>query len=367
MTDEGGSPLISVVIPVFNGARTLPRCFASLQASTFTDWEGILVDDGCTDASPDIARAAGFRVVATDRPHCGPAVARNVGARTARGDILLFLDADVAVQPDSLARVAEVFRSDPGLAACFGSYDEAPADEGFLSQYKNLFHHYVHQSAREEASTFWSGCGAVRRDIFLALGGFDPSYTRPTIEDIELGYRLRRAGYRIRLEKRLQVKHMKRWTVRSLIQSDVLDRGILWTRLILATRTLPNDLNVQTGSRLSVAALYLLIFCLLLGFWWWPLWLAAVALAFLIAALNWPLYRFFARKRGWWFALRAWPWHWLYLWYSGLSFLIGLGQHLLSRRQATVASLSPFFPGEGVGTTGAGGSEAVIQPSKEVL
>jgi len=73
------------------------------------------------------------------------------------------LDADVTLQPDGAARVLKAFDQSPSLAALFGSYDDSPRASNFLSQYKNLFHHYVHQNAHERAFTFWSGCGAIRR------------------------------------------------------------------------------------------------------------------------------------------------------------------------------------------------------------
>ena len=83
------------------------------------------------------------------------------GSRT--GQYLVFIDADVCVHQDTLVRFAERFTADPMLDAVMGSYDDAPAASNFLSQYKNLFHHYVHQTGDGEIRTFWSGCGAIRR------------------------------------------------------------------------------------------------------------------------------------------------------------------------------------------------------------
>ena len=112
----------------------------------------------------------------------GPAKARNIGAKAATGNIILFIDADVELHPTTVLRVIAVFQDRPEVAAIIGSYDDAPGATNFLSQYKNLFHHYTHQAAKEEASTFWGACGAIRRDVFLSLEGFDESYRRPCIE-----------------------------------------------------------------------------------------------------------------------------------------------------------------------------------------
>src|SRR5262249_6094254 len=159
--------------------------------------------------------------------------------------ILLFLDGDVLAPLDVIGHVRALFRGDPALDALFGSYDDAPEEGDFLSQYKNLLHHYVHQNGRARAFTFWAGCGAVRRDVFLALGGFDEKYTRPSIEDIELGWRLNRAGHKVALCKDLQVKHLKRWRLSSLLQSDIMDRAIPWAQMIVRTGTMPDDLNLK--------------------------------------------------------------------------------------------------------------------------
>jgi hypothetical protein len=155
--------------------------------------------------------------------------------------------------------VAASFENEPELVALIGSYDDSPACPDFLSQYRNLMHHFVHQSSRQQASTFWSGCGAIRPELFLQHCGFDESYGRPAIEDIELGYRLQQAGCRIVLDRGIQVKHLKRWTLFDLVKTDVLDRGIPWTELILRDRRMPNDLNLQISQRISVALVFLLI------------------------------------------------------------------------------------------------------------
>jgi GT2 family glycosyltransferase len=169
----------------------------------------------------------------------------------------LFVDADVAVHSDTLANVANTFARQPWIAATFGCYDDSPAATQFVSQYKNLFHHFVHQHGQEEGSTFWSACGAIRRDIFRTIGGFDEDY--PTIEDIELGYRLRAAGHSIVLDRAIQVTHLKRWTLRGMIESDLFDRGIPWTRLMLQERHVLNDLNLRTSQRVSALLACLMV------------------------------------------------------------------------------------------------------------
>ncbi len=172
---------ISIVIPVRNGGPAFAQCLDALsraraECADLAETELIVADDGSTpsDGSVELARRHGARVLSTPAPgRHGPAAARNLGAHAATGDVAFFVDADVALHSDALRRAAEAFGSDPTLEACFGSYDDAPAAPNFLSQYKNLFHHYVHQHAHSQASTFWTGCGAIRLGTFQALGGFD--------------------------------------------------------------------------------------------------------------------------------------------------------------------------------------------------
>ena len=337
-------PTISVIIPVYNGGKDFHDCLASLAQSAPAADEVMVVSDGDTDGSWRLAESFGARVLRLPATG-GPGRARNHGARAASGDILFFIDSDVAVPPDAVGQVAAIFRDDPGLAAVLGSYDDAPGAANFLSQYKNLLHHYVHQTASEEASTFWGACGAIRREIFLALDGFDETYRHPSIEDVELGYRLRRAGHRTRLCKSLQVKHLKRWGALSLLKSDILHRALPWTELILSHRPILNDLNLRVSSRISAVLTYGLAGSMI-GAWWsgWSLAVAG-ALAFLLVVLNLPLYRFFYRKRGLKFMLQAIPWHWFYYFYSALAFVIGaaffLSRRCLHRRSRLRKVISP--------------------------
>ena len=341
-TPNAPLPLISVIVPVFNGGRDFVRCLAALRACSPTPpWELIVVDDGSTDDSVERAREAGARVLISAQSPRGPAAARNRGAAVARGELLFFLDADVLVRPDIIAGVAAIFRDNPAVDALFGSYDDRPGAANFLSQYKNLLHHYIHQTSHPEATSFWSGCGAVRRASFQRLGGFDETYVRPCIEDIELGYRLIGAGHRVLLRRDLQVTHLKRWTPLGLLRTDIRDRALPWTRLLLRSGHVPADLNLRPASRLSIACVYLLALSLL-GTLLHPAALVAIpALLLALLALNAPLYAFFLRARGPRFTLAVLPWHWAYYAYSGACFAIGTLLHLSERAARRVAVRAP--------------------------
>src|SRR4051812_13570821 len=252
-------PSLSVVIPVQNGGRDFEHCLRRLRASLQAEDELIVIDDGSTDGSAALAESFGA-VVLRNATAQGPASARNAGAKAASAPLIFFLDADVAVHPETLGRVVARFASDPGLAALFGSYDDQPTSPGLVSQFRNLLHHYVHQQGSfvaeaRPARTFWTGCGAIRRQVFLEFGGFDPRlYRRPAIEDIELGYRLTRAGCRIALCRDIRATHMKRWTLRSMVRTDIFRRGVPWMLLMKRSRVAETDLNVRHGQKVCVVA-----------------------------------------------------------------------------------------------------------------
>lgn len=319
-------PYFSIIIPVYNGLPHLTRCLEAIRRSRFQDWELIVIDDGSTDGSGWVAERLGARVLVS-RGRNGPAAARNLGASQATGQFLFFTDADCECHETTLGDAAAILQTQPHLDALIGSYDDAPAHLGFVSQYKNLLHHFTHQTSQSEAQTFWTGCGAIRRDTFLSLGGFDVArYPRPAIEDIELGYRLNAAGGTTHLAKHVQVKHLKQWTFLSLLRSDIFERAIPWTHLLREKKTLPRDLNLQMGARLSAAAV--LLFLLQLSYSFYPLrrpafrqLLSLFPLPLLLVILNYRFYRFLWHKRGVRFLLCAIPLHWFYYVYSSLVFV----------------------------------------------
>jgi len=328
--NEAAAPMISVIIPFHNAERYLARCLQAITSSPYHPFELILVDDGSTDSSASIARRYPGHILSFPSPH-GPAYARNRGAARARGEILFFTDSDVICAAGTLQEIGRLFLEHPDLDAVIGSYDDDPPAANFISRYKNLTHHYVHQRASTEASTFWTGCGAIRRAAFVELHGFDESYRRASIEDIELGYRLRAAGRRIVLRKDLVVKHAKAWTLRSLLRSDFWDRAIPWTVLQLSSGRILNDLNVSRAQRTASLFACMAAAVTLLAFWDLR-WLALSGSA--LAAVVWmnrDLYRFYLRKGKSWFALRAVAMHLVYYLYSLAGFAIGSCLYLSSR------------------------------------
>lgn len=316
---------VAIVMPAYNAAghlvQSLPAALAAADGRPV-----IVVDAGSTDNTVDVARQHDVQVIQLPK-RAGPAEARNIGVDNTDATVVMFIDADCVCHDDSVSRVARAFSGDPDLVALTGSYDDDPPERNFASSYMNLRHHFTHQGAAREGSTFWAGCGAVRRDAFLRVGGFDTEmFPRPMIEDIELGLRLREAGSTW-LDPELQVTHLKRWTLASVIHTDIFCRAIPWTRLIRSTGRMPNDLNLRISQR--VAALFAPLALLAIvtsplvirlpNPVWTILGAAAVLGAFL---LNLDMVRFFARRRGIVFCLGGWLFHLLHLSYSAATFVL---------------------------------------------
>jgi glycosyltransferase involved in cell wall biosynthesis len=310
---------ISVVMPVFDGRRHLERSLPPLLAGgKGSVLEVIVVDDGSGDGSGEYARASGARVIPSGGTRLGPGRARNVGVAEASGEVLLFVDADVVLHEDALERIAEAFEEQE-TTAVYGSYDASPPHRGFGSQYMNLRHHFVHQQPTRDSTTFWAGIGAVRREAFLAVGGFDSeAYPRPSIEDIELGMRLRSAGGRIRRMPEIRGTHLKEWSLREVVRVDIFRRAWPWSRLMLRHPGVFVELNVNSGERvkalLAAAFLASLLAVLLPGV---PFWIPAVLLLGAWWA-NRRLIGLFAHRNGLVFALAGLLFHQLYYVYSSV-------------------------------------------------
>jgi GT2 family glycosyltransferase len=227
---------LRVVIPATDQPTTVDRVVLAIEQAASPPEEVIVVDEPA---------------------HLVSSAARNRGARRAHGDILVFVDADVEVHADAFTRIRAAFDDDPQLTAVFGAYDDEPAGASLVSDFRNLLHHHVHHQGAGSATTFWTGLGAVRREAFHNTGGFDE--TLAWIRDIEFGMRLSRNGGVIVLDPSIQGKHLKRWTLTSMLETDLFRRGVPWLRLILERRADSAALNLSWRHRIGAGASVVLV------------------------------------------------------------------------------------------------------------
>lgn len=317
-----------MIVPFHRGLPALERVIAAVAGSSSVA-EIIIVANGHDEDLTALLQLPRVQLLSLAGA-CGPAVARNSGAKLAAAAVLVFIDADVVPHATAIPRMLDHLRDD-ALAAVFGAYDHAPDDKGFFSQYRNLAHAFVHERARPEAKTFWAGLGAVHASAFASVGGFDERFVRPSIEDIDLGYRLSAAGYCLRLDVSIRGTHLKRWTLRSGIVTDVRDRGVPWAQAMLKYGALANDLNVSWSGRAAVALAYALAGAAMLAFAEPDaVWVALAALAAFIAVQG-PLLRSFFAMRGLRFALGVVAGQWVHHLCNGVSLLVGVTLWMLQR------------------------------------
>jgi glycosyltransferase involved in cell wall biosynthesis len=319
-------PEISIIVPVYNGAGTLRACLEALLSAPGPARELIVVDDGSRDDSAAIAASLGVRTIRHPR-NLGCDVARNSGTSNTQAPILVFVDADVVIEPSALQRIATFMADNPNYSAVFGSYDGEPSDRGFVSQYRNLLHYFTHQNGKCEAETFWTGLGAVRRSVFHSVGGF--RFGCRSIGDIALGLDLSDAGFRIRLDHGLLGKHLKAWTLRTMVATDVFLRALPWSEIILARGGFTNDLNTSATNRLAVAFANITVACAAVAVLV-PAFAALAGLSFFAMLLaNTHVFKQFWKERGLFFTLGVVPLHFVHQLCSGVGFALGLKRHYL--------------------------------------
>jgi GT2 family glycosyltransferase len=301
--------MLSAIIPATDQPTTLDRAVAAVKRA----------------ASPP------EQVIVVDRPtDLVSSAARNLGASRAHGDILVFVDADVEVHADAFVRIRAAF-DDPELTAVFGAYDDEPAGGSVVSDFRNLLHHHVHHQSMGRATTFWTGLGAVRRDAFLSAGGFDE--TGAWIRDIEFGMRLSRNGAMIVLDPTIQAKHLKRWTLTSMLETDLIRRGVPWLRLILEGRADSAALNLSWRHRVGAAASVVLVAALARR----KLRFAATALA-VLPFVDREFYALLLRRGGPKMLVAGVPLHVLHRLTAVAAVPVALAGHILDRRRRRQAA-----------------------------
>jgi len=329
----GLRPRVSVVMPVYNAESTLAECLTRLCASTFGEFEIVLVDDSSTDGTRAIATNFPVRIVESGG-RLGPAAARNIGAREAQGDLVFFIDSDVMVRPDTLARLVERFEQGDvdglvGVQAAAMRYRDLP------SQYKNIWMRWTYVRQTGDVPLFYTTAAAIRRDAFLYAGGFDEGYANPSLEDTDFGQKLARLGIRVRVDPALEVEHVKRYSLGGLLRTDYL-RAVALTRMKLRAPSdlAKNNTSVPGSYMLSVPLAGLGLAALLVGAVLGSAALLAVGLGALVGTVlcNREFLSALRETDGLVRTLRAVPILWLELLVVGAGTAVGMLTYVFGRR-----------------------------------
>jgi GT2 family glycosyltransferase len=323
------TPKLSVVVPVCDAASTLGRALEAILASELPrdSFELIVVDDVSSDGSDIVASRYADTVVRLTGRRSGPAYVRNRGAELASGDLVAFVDADVQVRPDTLPILLTHLRDCPHVDAVSASFDDNPAALNFVSQYWNLLLHFSEERHAGRVAHFSSGCGVVRRSVFVSVGMFDEwLFGLGGMSGLEMGHRLMSAGHNVLLSREALVTSLKRWSPRSVI-AEVWQRSSLLTRslgyqptrarvpseiVFALSRTLTAVLAVIGAVALSASFAYE-VNRPLEGF---------IAIG-LILLVNFPVHRFYTKHRGLTFAILAVPFHLIVQGVCGMGLCVG--------------------------------------------
>jgi len=290
---------ISAIIPTHNGAATLAQCLGAIRSSSLAPHEIIVVDDASSDNSSVIATQFNCRVIRLSE-NIGAARAKNVGAQNAAGEILFFTDDDVVVAPDALERIAADFE-EASVAGVVGIFTLTIPFGDFPSNYKNLWMRFTYERVpREQIGLFYTSVAAIRRDIFLKLGGFDENYRGASIaEDTEFGQRVWGAGHNIILDPNVRVTHHKYYTLAEVFKTDFLRPRAL-TLMQLRKLGQPFFTSVPGFYQLAVPTIFLALASLVLGLviGHWSLGFGSLLLLFAFYVLFSPWLAYLARERG---------------------------------------------------------------------
>ncbi|MDO8735756.1 MAG: glycosyltransferase family 2 protein, partial [Thermoleophilia bacterium] len=239
-----GHPEVSVIIPLYNGADTIPVVLEALYKSTDLDFEVVIINDCSTDNSLDVLKGLSkkypFRLI--DFPeNRGVSKARNAGAAAARGEIILFIDADCIVLPDTIERAVKALRK--GDSICVGgAYTREAWDKDFFSNFQSLYINYV-ETKVEHPDYIATHCMAIWKKTYDEFGGFKEDYFighAASVEDVELSHRLIDAGYQLSRPSDIQVQHMFRFGLKKSV-TNAVKKSKYWTMYSLHNRDITKD------------------------------------------------------------------------------------------------------------------------------
>lgn len=321
-------PLTTVIVPNYNHARSLGPCIDAVRRQTYPNLELLVVDDHSTDDSVAVALAHGATVLHTPA-NGGPAVARNLGAANARGEILFFVDSDGALADDAVATAVALLLADPGLGAVCGIEDAQPLSaDSLVEEYRTLQHHYWSISSQGEVSFLFSAMFAIRAEVFAEIGFFDPGLRQT--EEVDYGYRLAQR-YRLRITSLIhgRLDHDEKLSV---LLPKLFHRGRLRVPVYVRQRKFAKGYETPSrafGSLAAVAGVAALALAPLS----WPAALAVAGALFTFSQCSdLRMFRYVYDHRGWWFTCYFAVVHLVVKVVIGASALAGVAQWLLSPR-----------------------------------
>ncbi len=230
---RSGAPVLSVLVPAYNGARTIEQCLRSIRQSAFREYELVVIDDGSTDATARLAEPLADAVI-RQKERLGLGESHQRGFSLARGAIIVNIDQDVLVRPETLGLISDYLARHTDVCAVCGMLAEEHPNKNFASQYKNLYMHYRFSRLPAEVTFLYGSIFALRREAVATLR-FDWRFGVAFTDDTYMGQQLVSGGRKIAFLPSLEVVHLKRYTVASLLRNDFKIPSV-WARLFITFR-----------------------------------------------------------------------------------------------------------------------------------
>jgi len=315
---------ISIIIPYHQEKRHLSSCLDSIQTSNYKDFEVIIIDDASSEKL-NIDKTYPFPLqIIHNKRNRGGGYTRNQGVKKAQGELLLFIDADIIIYKETLSLIKKSFSENPDLSALIGSYTQHTPYEEKITNFKNLFHYYHHQKANSQAATFWTGCGAIKKEIFLQIGEFSENPRITPIEDIDLGYRLHKKNFKILLQKNIFVTHLKQYSFLNFIKNEIFFRALPWTYIIFKEKIIKDDLNTSQSSFFSIIiSLFILLSIITLPYIFYPSLLTIFFSFILLIYINRNFYALALNLNGRSFLFYSLFFSWVHFICCSLGFILG--------------------------------------------
>jgi len=323
---------ISIVIPTHNSEKTIEKCIKSITNSIYSNFELIIIDDFSTDNTKNLISEINCKKVFNQKK-LGSAFSRNIGAKLAKGDIIVFIDSDVRINKGALSNLIKLFSSNKNLASVSGIYCDSRY-KNILSEYQNMYEIYIQQAFSKLRNLPYINTSffAIKKTVFKELGGFDTRFKFANQEDIDFGKRLYNLGYKNIFSDKIRIKHLKEFSFLAFLKKKYYQGHEFIKVYFKQKNNLKMNHLVLSHTRNNVTLVLFLIFICILSFFY-PTFLYLLLLWFvLFCFVNSCFINFIKNKK--FFHIVAYN---LFIILQSFMILLGLAcgliNHVLSQKQ----------------------------------
>lgn len=282
-------PILSFIVPVANAKETIGKCLEAIFLSDIKNYEVIVVFDGPQDKKT-ISIVNKFKLkIIKNKKSKGEAAAKNKGASLAKANILFFVDADVVINRNAPKKVIYNIKQ-LNYDVAIGTYNSFTPIPNSISKLRSLWQNYLFNENKGKINSFWSGCVAIRKEVFLATGKFEEKQQFRGMSDVAFGDSLKKANKKIILDPKISSIHLKKWTFSRWIKSDLKERALPWARLLYCKRTGDALLTKGLDKKISLISAILLFLILPISFFCGEL---LMVVCILILGVVIPHYKFY--------------------------------------------------------------------------